>query len=245
MPAQLGISTKNTFYKSPAAIFSQEFQQDGLSYTITLGGALIASNVLSGYVGGTLVSVTYATSSTATIAALAVAIAAVPGVKSATVTSTYVITVIPNDQTIGIALLSWAVTLGSSQVTTVVAAVDHRIKAGMPVMLLANGNIAPCDPTNIQLECIGYAMDRERNLPDGTPYPILPAEITVALKGYAIISMEADSAGVVPGGVEMAAYDYTTDNNVCSQVSVTASTIIGWSMDTATVGQIARVIIRN
>jgi hypothetical protein len=54
--------------------------------TLTLGGALVASNVVSIKVNGTTYSVTYASSSDATLQALATAIAADPSVASAVVT---------------------------------------------------------------------------------------------------------------------------------------------------------------
>lgn len=247
MPSHLGKSTKNIFYKELSNLgLTQQFQQDGLSYTMTLSAAPITGNVIAGNIGSAAISTTYATSAAATMAVLIAAIAASPGVKSATVNGgNTVITIIPTDQTLGVPIIGWAVTGGSSQPTVAIAQINNNIKRGMPVMLLTNGNIAPADPTALTQKCIGYAIDRALSLPDGTSAPILPAEITIGLRGYAIITMEA-AAALSPGPVALSAYNYVTDNNVVTGSGITDDTLLGWSIDAATsAGNLIRVIVRN
>src|SRR5690242_1761216 len=106
----LGNRTRNIFYKLPSHGITQQFVQDGLKYTITLDADLVASNVITGYVGGNTVQRTYATSHAATMTAYAADIAALPGIKSASVTSARVITVYPTDQVSGISVVGFAVT---------------------------------------------------------------------------------------------------------------------------------------
>lgn len=245
MPSHLGVATKNIFLKSEEAIFSQEFTQDGLSFTITLSTALITGNVIAGNIGSAAVTATYATSGLATMQALAASIAAQSGVSSAVATSATVITIVPKNQTDGVPVTGFTVTSGASQPTTVIATVNNKIRPGMDVMLLANGNIAQADATAMFQKCIGYAMDKATNLPDGPNAPIIPAEITVALRGYAILTAEAAGA-LTPGPVARSAYNWTSDNNVFTGSGVTDDTLAGWSLDTASnPGDLIRVILKK
>lgn len=93
------------------------FASEAEVFTVTWDGDFVASNVINGTVGGDAISqVTFDTNQATTIAALAVAIAALDSVASATVTDTREITV--TGATDGEDLSSTAnftVTLGASQ----------------------------------------------------------------------------------------------------------------------------------
>lgn len=93
-------------------------------YDLTFSAALVASNNVNGNVAGSAITqVTYATSSDATMVAVAAAIAAKAGVASAAVvgSSNYrVIRVWPSAPLDALALTSFAVTSGASQATITV-----------------------------------------------------------------------------------------------------------------------------
>lgn len=246
----LGAITKTKIFKTPESMgLTEKFEADGVSNTLTLSTAAITGNVISGYVGGTLVTVTYATSAAATLTALAVAIAAVPGVKSATVTTaTTVITVVPNDQSNPIALVGWAETGGSSQGTITIALVDNRVQIGMPVMLLSTGKVAPCDPANVATKCIGYSINPGVLL-DADNKTVRPEDVTILLKSDMIIYAEcaASSQAIGPVGIYVTTpYNSTTGYNIVDDASITVTNMIGWAMDAGTnAGDVVRVILKK
>lgn len=240
----LGSTTKTTFLKGVESHkLHEEFEVEGLKHTLTFDAALVASNTINGYVGGNAIStVTYATSSDATMAAIAAQIAAQPGVKSATVTEVAAgttndreIVVIPNDQVAGVPLTGWAVTNGASQAGITVATVNKKIYAGMPVELNAtSGKIQPVTVASHDLNCIGYAI-----------HDAVEGELcTVALRGYAIIY--AKSASSMPyGPVKYDSYDAVNNYSKVEDGSVTVANQMGWVLDSATAAdETVRVILK-
>lgn len=118
-------------YKAAMAVFSQNPHPRAIRigkrapnvaavHTLTFSAALVASNVVTGSVNGhTLPPTTYATSSAATLSALATAIAAIEGVASASV-SDLVVTVTAASG-YPLALADFAVADGASQATVATA----------------------------------------------------------------------------------------------------------------------------
>lgn len=118
-------------YKAAQAIFAQNPRPRSLRIgkraanvaevqTITFSGSIVTSNSIAGTVNGEeLTATVYATSSSATLDALAAKIAAVEGVASATV-DTLTITVTA-EAGYTLSLTGFAVTLGASQATVTIA----------------------------------------------------------------------------------------------------------------------------
>lgn len=115
-----------------AAMLSYDHEQPGLNKghlsqaTIVLDADFVASNVIAGYVNGTAVSVTYASSHANTMSLLKAAVEACPGVAYAVVdTRTLTIHAIPGGWQLG--LTTFAITGGASQagVTTTATNPDN------------------------------------------------------------------------------------------------------------------------
>lgn len=227
----LGTVTKSTFLKeiNGGATIHEEFEVEGLTYTVTFSAALVASNTIDGYVGGNAIAqVTYATSSDATMAAIAVQIALMPGVKSATVvnagTSDRVIIVTPTDQVAGIGITGMVVAAGASQATVAVAAVNKKIYPGMPVELNAtSGKIQPATAATASTTHIGIAL-----------HTAVEGQLcTVAMHAKCIIYARSADA-LAYGPVAYSSYDAVNLYNKVTDTSVTATNIIGWTLDTTT-----------
>ena len=244
----LGTTTKTTFFKGVEAHkLHEEFEVEGLKHTLTLSAALVASNVINGNVGGNaMTAVTYASSSDATWQAVATAISAMAGVKSAVVTvvggtqvgtDDRVIVVTPDDQVAGIALTGWVVTAGGSQATITVADVNKKIKKGMPVEINAtSGKIQPVTVSTHDLTCVGIAV-----------HDAVDGELcTVALRGYSIIYARSASAMTFGAPVKFDSYDSTDGYNKVEDGSVTVANQFGWAIDDATAAdETIRVIVKN
>ena len=241
----LGQTTKSTFLKEVESHkLHEEFEVEGLSHTLTFSAALVTSNTIDGYVGGIAIpQITFASTSDSTMAAIAAAIAALPGVKSASVvqvTSTTsddrVINIIPIDQVAGIALTGWVVAAGASQATITVATVDKRVYAGMPVELNSTtGKLQPVTVSTTDLTCIGYALHNQ----------VAGGYCTVAMRGIAIIyARSASGMGYVP--VKFDSYDATNGYNKVEDGSVTTANQMGWSIDDAsTANETIRVVLKG
>lgn len=241
MPNTFGTATKITFLKEiEAHKIHEEFEVEGLYQLLTFSGVLVTSNVVNGVVGGTALSATtFATDNDTTMAVIAAKIAAVAGVKSATVidagTSDVVIKIIPEDQVGGIGLNGFVVTAGAGQATITPSVVNNKVYAGMPVeMDSTTGKIQPVTVASCDLNCIGYAIQ------DGVEGELC----TVALRGFGIIYARSASAmGYVP--VKFDSYDETNGYNKVEDGSVTVANQMGWSLDTATgADETIRVILK-
>ena len=243
-----GDKTYSSFLKTRSDLgLTQEFTQDGLNYTLTFSADPVASNVITGYIGNQQVQVTYATSAANTYNLLAAAIGAVAGVLSVTVDAgNRKLTIKPINQSAGISVVGFVVTLGGSQPTIAIAVVDNRIKPGMPVMLLASGKIAPLDPTAADLNNIGTALDfGSREMPDGNS-AIEPEIVTILLRGYAIMNAQAGIAAVDIGPVSYHSYDSVKKQVKVTDNAVTVANQYGWAIDAgANVGDAIRVIVKH
>ena len=247
MPNTLGTTTKTTFFKGVESHkLHEEFDVEGLTQTLTLSGALVAANVINGSVGGNAIApVTYAASSDATLQAIATAIAALDGVKSAVVTvvggdqtgtDDVEIVVTPEDQVAGIALTGWVVTLGAGQATIAVATVNKKVKKGMPVEINAlSGKIQPVTVATHDLTCVGIAV-----------HDAVEGELcTVALRGYTIIYARSASAMTFGAPVKFDSYDSVNSYNKVEDGSVTVANQMGWAIDEATAAdETIRVIVK-
>jgi len=246
MPSHLGSETATIFLKEESHKLSEEFDVEGLSYTITLDAALVTANTVNGSVGGVPISqVTFATDSDTTLAAVAAAIAVAGGstIKSASVTQVAagtsndrVIVVIPTDQQGGVALTGFAVTNGASQAGVVVAAVDKRIYKGMPVEINpTSGRIQPLTASTASTTLIGYAWH------DGEYGELCTVVLLGIMEVYAI----ANSAITAMGPVTYSGYDATTKLPKVDDTGVTATNMVGWTMDLASIGEKVRVIYKG
>lgn len=240
----LGNATKTIILKMMSHIITNGFTQDGLKYTITLDADLVASNVITGYVGGSQVQRTYATSHAATMTAYAADIAALAGVKSASVTSARVITVYATDQVAGLSVVGFAVTLGASQAGVVVAQVDNRIRPGQPVELNSAGKLQPVTPATADLTNIGYALDPAQNDPNAKVKE--PQNVTIALRGCGIIIKAewAIASGLI-GPVAYVSFNAVTGYNKITSTSVTVANQMGWALNAGTsIGDVTEVILK-
>lgn len=242
MPNYLGQKTKTTFLKGiEAHKLHEEFEVEGLRETLTLSAALITGNVINGNVGANAINaVTYAVSSDATLAAIAAAIAVMPGVHSATVTQISstasddrVIVVIPEDQVSGLSLTGFVVTAGLSQATITIATINKNVYKGMPVQLNAFGRIEPFIAGN-NADYIGISIH------NSTAGQLA----TIAVVGMGIINGQANAA-LTPGKVDFVGYDVVTGTNKYATAS-SDTTYQGWALDDATTaGDIIRVLIKS
>ena len=233
-----------TFFKKNMQILAEAFTSQGIYHTLTFSAALVASNVINGNVGtNAIAAVTYATSSDATMVAIADAIAAMPGIASATVvsggalaTDDRVIEVTPIDQVNGVSLSGFVVTLGASQATVTVATVDRRIRKGMPVELdsVNEGEIKPATTATMDLTSIGIsAHDAEAG-----------EEVAVICRGNAILVCKASGGALVPGPVRYVSYDYTNGRIYVDQTSVTAANCYGWAIESAAQDADIKVLVK-
>ena len=237
----LGTPTKTTFLKGiENHKLHEEFEVEGLTHSLTFGGAVITGNVIDGFVGGNAINaVTFITDNDTTLAAVAAAIAAQPGVKSATVvdngSNDRVIIVVPKDQVAGVPLTGFVITGGASQTTITVATVNKKIFAGMPVEInTTSGKIQPLTPGTTSTTYIGTAI-----------HDAVEGELcTVALNGKAILYAKS-SVALTPGPVSYVSWDAVANYGKYTGTGVTATNIMGWSLDEASGADITiRVIVK-
>ncbi len=240
----LGSTTKTIILKMMSHIVTKTFDQDGIKYTITLDADLVTANVITGYVGGTAVTYTFASTHAASMTAYAALIAAMTGVKSASVTSARVITVYPTDQVSGISVVGFAVTLGASQAGVVVAQVDNRVRPGQPVELLSTGKVAPVTASTADLTGIGYDITPAQNDPNAQAKE--PERVTIALRGCGIIiKAEFSIVSGLVGPVTYAGYNSSTGYPKVTSTGVTVANQIGWATIAGTsIGDVTEVILK-
>lgn len=240
----LGSTTKSILLKIMSHILTEGFTQDGLKFTITLDADLVASNVITGYVGGTQVQRTFASTHAATMTAYAADIAALAGVKSASVTSARVITVYPTDQVAGLAIVGFAVTAGASQAGVVVAQVDNRVYPGQPVEIITGGKVAPVTAATADLTGIGYCLAKALNDPSAQARE--PEQVTIAIRGAGIkIKAEFSIVSGLVGPVAYAGYNTVTGYPKVTSTSVTVANQIGWAMSAGTsIGDTTDVLLK-
>jgi hypothetical protein len=240
----LGSTTNTKIVKIGSHILTHAFNVDGLKNTITLDADFVSLNVINGFIGGVAVTGTYATSHAATMTALAATIAALPTIKSASVTSARVITLYPKDQVNGIGVTGFVITLGASQAGVVAAQVDNRVSPGQPVELLSNGKIAPVTAATADLTNIGYALDDQRN--DTNALVVDPQEVSVALRGMGMITnCEYSIVSGLVGPVASAGWNTVTGKQKVTSTGVTVANQIGWAVTAGTsIGDPTAVILK-
>lgn len=126
--------------------------------TLTLGGALVAANVVALTVDGVALSVTYASSSDATLQALADLIAAQPNVASATVTVVGGTQVGADDRVITVT--------SSTGVPVIITGISITGGAGQTTLTLAETQ-APAGHEVLQLICAGADRTGEFHIDQG------------------------------------------------------------------------------
>lgn len=240
MPNTFGKQTNTTFLKEESHKLHEEFEVEGLTQTLTFSAALVTGNTTNGSVNGNAIPTkTFATDSDTSMAAIAAAIAAMPGVKSAVVlqagSNDRVIIITPVDQFAGVALTGFAVTNGASQATITAATSNKKIYKGMPVEINAtSGKIQPVTPATHDLTCIGYALHDA----------IAGGLCTVACRGYGIIYAKS-ATDIAYGPVKFDSYDAVNGYNLVEDGSVTTANQFGWTLDdTLGAGETVRVIIK-
>jgi hypothetical protein len=216
---------------------------EGKYATLTFDAALVSLNVVNGTVNGTAIAaVTYGTDSDTTMAAVAEAIAACPGIKLAVVTEVAGgatddrVIVVVNEATDTVpSLTGFAVTLGASQAGVVAATVDKNIKQGMPVMMNSSGNLEPATAATIDLSSIGIAIM------DG----FQGKEVAVAARGYVVLRCEANAAITAGAPVKFVSYNTTTGYSKVDDDTVTTASQMGWALEAAAQGDIFDVLVKN
>lgn len=236
----IGGTSQTAILKHESHKLHHSFPVTGKKTVITFDAALVASNVVNGKIDGeSIAAVTYATSSDATMAAVAAAIAAMPGVKSAAVVPAgaglvRVIEVISTTRNAYNSATSFAVTGGASQAGIVITTVDSAIKQGMPVELNATtGKLQPVTTATASTTLLGIAL-----------HPSEADEVcTVMCMGMAVVEGQASGA-VTPGPVKYDGYDTATNRVKYSSDTVTATNMVGWATAAADDTDIVEVIVK-
>lgn len=240
----LGTATKTIFLKERNHAIHEEFDVVGLYHLLTFDAALVTANTINGFVGGSAIpQVTFATDSDTTMAAIAAAIAAIPGVKeahvievAAGVSNDRVIHVTPENGATGISLTGFAVTNGASQAGIVASTVNSNIYKGMPVEInTTSGKIQPVTQASAQTNQIGIAL-----------HDAVEGETcTVVLNGTTMVYGQFGITSGLPGPVKWVSHDTATGYSAYSSTSVTAANQSGWALDAGTsVGDVTRVILK-
>lgn len=240
----LGTVTKTIFLKERNHAIHEEFDVVGLYHLLTFDAALVTSNTIDGFVGGSAIAqVTFATDSDTTMAAVAAAIGAIPGVKEAHVievaagtTNDRVIHVTPENGATGISLTGFVVAAGASQAGVVASTVNSNIYKGMPVEInTTSGKIQPVTASAAQTNQIGIAL-----------HDAVEGETcTVVLKGTTMVYGEFSITSGLPGPVKWVAHNTTSGYSKYSSTSVTAANQSGWALDSGTsIGDVTRVILK-
>lgn len=159
MPTSLGTPAKSRVLKpAHGNAIHHEFLVNKKKTVLTYDADFVASNSIAASVQGVSITpVVYASSHTATLAALATAIEGLANVESADVTGAREITIIAEDQTTNV-LVTSTVTGGSSQ--PVATAVNHSqvIKEGQQVKLTTSGKIEPLGASDTKESAIGHSI---------------------------------------------------------------------------------------
>ncbi len=240
----LGTPTKTIFLKERNHAIHEEFDVVGLFHLLTFDAALVASNVVNGNVGGSAIApVTFATNSDTTMAAVAAAIAAIPGVKSAEVvligavgSDDRVIKVTPDNGLTGISLTGFVVTAGASQAGIVASTTNSNIYKGMPVEInTTTGKIQPVTQASAQTNQIGVAL-----------HDAVEGETcTVVLSGTSMVYGQFAITSGLQGPVKWVSHDTASGYSAYSSTGVTAANQSGWALDAGTsIGDVTRVIIK-
>jgi hypothetical protein len=239
----IGTPTKTYFLKGPEEHkMTQDFEAQGLQNILTLSGPLVTGNVINGNVAGQPIApVTFSGNSDDTLAAVAAAIAAMPGVYSATPVEVgtahsndnRVINVIAKNDYEGVGLDSFVITGGASQATFSITNSNQNIFPGMQVMLNTDGTIKQWDGAD-NSAILGTALTK------GSAGQM----VTIAMRCYTILFAIANEA-FTPGPVKYVGYDSATGYTKYTSVSVTDSNQNGIALDAAAGnGDIVRVAVR-
>lgn len=242
----LGNSTKTNILKLGSHQVTQNFTQDGLSYTMTWSADTVTGNTTTGYIGATQITQVWATSHTAHLTAIGAKIAAVDEVLRVVVDAANdLITVYPKDQTSGLAITGWVQTGGASQATVAIAQVDNRIKVGMSVELMSTGKIKQVTAATADLTSIGIALSKFR-MSSENDVAKEPEVVTVAVRGGIIMNAQAAVGPLLIGPVASAGYDHATGLPIVTSTGVTVTNQIGWAIDAGTnIGDEVRVIVKK
>lgn len=229
----LSASPKTLFLYGPEVHkLHLEFEVAERKVVLTLSADLAAGDYLAGGVSGVAITPTvYAASHDATLAAIAVKIAALETIDTA-VASARTITITPFDN----AILSYDFSVVSSAAGTAVASVAEthgNVYKGQPCILTGVGEkIAPLASGSPYRNAIGFPIQ------DGTPGDL----VTLVMKGFAVINAESSQESMVPGPVKVAGYD--VDNARVKYAIATADTdVAGWALDSGNTGDDIRVVI--
>lgn len=239
----VGTVTKTKLYKHESHKLHEGFTVRGKIAVMTFDAALVALNTINGKVNGVAIDeITFAGDSDTTMAAIAAAIAAMDGVKSATVIE--VAAGVDNDRVIEVVsetagawvmLSEWVVAAGASQAGITITTPDYSVKIGMPVEInTSSGHIQPLTVATADTTLVGHAIA------DGDAGD----EISVMVLGAG--EVKAQCSGIVtPGPVKYDGYDSATGYTKYSSAAVTTTNLSGWALQGGADGDIITVIFKG
>lgn len=244
---QLGDKTKSIFLVGPESHkLSLEFEAIGDIGVLTFSADLVAGDAVNLSINGEAMDeVGYASSHSATMAAIAAAIEDIDGVLWANVhgATSRVISFLLEDATADVLITNAVVTNGGAGTAAVVSSViTGGIAPGTPVILTGIGEkVAPASVfanfgiANAKANILGISL-HGNDLWGKTKGGL----VTVVTRGYAVVFGQASSS-VSVGPVDYSGHD--TDTGYGKYVTGTANGTIGLALDEGSDGDVIRILM--
>jgi len=239
MPYIHGAVTKTKILKSESHKLFCEFEVGALTATITFDADLVTSNTVDGQINGVAITqVTFSVDHDTTMDLLVAELLLNADIATATLTDASTnrqITVTPPAETDPLVLSNWVVAAGATQANVAVATDTNNVYKGQLVQLAADGTIEPVINGDYRSISMGIAMH------DGVGAEL----VTVMMKAFAVVFMEAATALLVCGPVTIHAngYNTTTGYLEVDDASVTYANMVGWALDIGGDGDVIRVAV--
>lgn len=238
MPYLFGDLTKTILLKHESHKLHQEFTVENNTAIIYFSLDLVTSNTIDITVDGVAISqVTYAVSHANTMGLVATALAALASVKSATVfgATSRKIKVVAEDNENPLTVITGVVAAGAQQAVITASYNENHFDIGRPAILNADGTVAPAQPESTTQMVLGIAIGSGHE-----------GGVTLAMKAFAIIFAECETASLIPGPVRLgssAVYNATTGYVLIDDAGVDHTDQLGWALDGGSAGDIIRVAL--
>jgi len=223
MPTTLGTASKTLFLKQNLHLVTEEFEVKELTTALAIDADLVASNSTVVTVNGLATSATvYASSHDATMAAIAVKVAALSGVRSATAAARTI--TIEMESQVAAPVISAVTSSGSSQGAWTATADNNAIYPGQPVKLTTDGKVEPLAAAGNLVDNIGHSLHQGygREL------------VTVVMRAQTIIFAEATAANGTAAPVKTGTFNTVSSRARFDDASVTHENYVGWALDPST-----------
>lgn len=234
MPYLFGVDTSTILLKHEGHKLHQAFTVEDNAAFIILDADLVSLNEIDGTVNGVAITtVTFSSSHATTMGLLAVELASLASVASATVFGTHRMKIVAADNAAPLTEITLVVTLGSAQAVITPSYDQNQLVMGRPVVLNIDGTVAPAQVENSNHEIIGIAIIAA----------IEAEDVTVQMRAYVIIFCEWKEDTSLAGPVTFDAYNAVTGYNEVDDVSVDTTNQWGWALDAGDNGDITRVAL--